>query len=80
MKVNFCFQSRGGNDHYNLAVYDVHGNNHYIVDDDPKVIEKELKVFWGHLLEEKTQSVKPKKKVIKKMPSMPMPAGFPMPS
>lgn len=62
-KVQYCLQSHGKCEYYNLAIENPKGGKEYISSDDFTDIENKVELMWGYLLE----------------PMMPMPSGFPMP-
>jgi len=65
-KISFTFQHQGKNHYYNLEVKDIHGKEHYFNSFKIEVVERKLKVIWGHLIEEKPEE-------------LPTPPGFPKP-
>lgn len=66
-EISFCFQSQSKSHFFNLSVRDRFKKEHNIHSEDLNVIEMNLKVLWGHLLEER------------EAPSLPTPPGFPAP-
>ena len=83
-QIHFCFQSKSSHTYFSLMVKDRYGDECYLHSDDLNKIEENLKIIWGHLLEEYvvvgvTTYAGLALPTIPKPMSIPLPPGIPRP-
>lgn len=72
--TGFCLQSSGKETYYNLKVYTPQGKEKYISSDNIAVVEEQLVIIWGHLINGTTTIKKTSAEL-----SVPIPPPMPPP-
>lgn len=79
-KIKYCHQYQPQWDFHNLSLDDPKGNYMMLRNNEPKLIEQELKIIWGHVLPKNSSPViaiemtEPAEFAI--APPMPLPPGM----